>query len=45
MRFILDIKNSDLEFRVVEYQANLILSLYEVYKLAESTLIMLHTQA
>ena len=45
IRFILSIKNSDLQFRVVEYRANPTLSLYGVYKSAESTLLVLHTQA
>lgn len=45
MRFILGIKDSDLQFRVVEYRANPTPSLYGVYKLAESTLLVLHTQA
>lgn len=45
MKFILGIRNLDLQFRVVEYRANPTPSLYGVYKQAESTLLVLHTQA
>ena len=45
MKFILGIQNLDLQFRVVEYRANLMPSLYRVYKQAKSTLLVLHTQA
>ncbi len=45
MKFILRIRNLDLQFCVVEYQANPIPSFYGAYKQAESTLFVLETQA
>lgn len=45
MRFILGIKDSNLQFRIVEYQANSILNLYGVNKLAEFILLIFYTQA
>ena len=45
MKFILGIRNLDLQFRVVEYRANPTPSLYGAYKQAESTLLVLQTQA
>ena len=45
MNFILGIRNLDLQFRIVEYQANFILSFYGAYKQAESILFILQTQA
>ena len=45
MKFILGIRNLDLQFRVVEYRANPTPSLYGAYKQVESTLLVLQTQA
>lgn len=45
MKFILKIRNLDLQFCVVEYQANPIPSLYGTYNQAEFILLILQTQA
>ena len=45
MKFILGIRNLNLQFRIVEYRANPTPSLYVAYKQAESTLLVLPTQA
>lgn len=44
IKFILGFKNSDLQFRIVEYRTNLTPSLYGAYKFAESALAILHIQ-
>ena len=44
MKFILGIKNLNLQFRIVEYQANPTSSLYGAYKQVESTLLVFQTQ-
>ena len=41
MKFILGIRNLDLQFRVVEYQANPTPSLYDAYKQVKSILLVL----
>ena len=45
MKFILGIKNLDLQFCIVKYKANPIPSLYGTYKQAKSILLVLQTQA
>ncbi len=45
MKFILGIRNLDLQFCIVEYRANPTPSLYGTYKQAESKLLVLQTQA
>ena len=45
MKFILDFKNFDLQFYIVEYRTNPTLSLYGAYKFAKFALAILHIQA
>ena len=45
MKFILRIRNLNLQFRVVEYRANPTPSFYNAYKQTDSTLLILQTQA
>lgn len=45
MKFILEIRNLDLQFYVVEYQANLTPSFYGIYKHVEFKLLIFQTQA
>lgn len=45
IKFILEIRNLDLQFCIVKYQANLILSLDSAHKQVKFTQLVLQTQA